>query len=160
MNIQLCKSLSRGYSSKSQRVRVITEDWVYRNMYCPRCGFSHIERFENNRPAADFFCPNCGNQYELKSKRGKLGNKITDGAYDTMIDRIIGSDNPDFFFLTYSETEHRVNNLILILKHFFVPDIIEKRKPLSPNARRAGWTGSFKAVPLLSSFIIPTLISI
>lgn len=110
-------------------------------MYCPRCGFSHIERFENNRPAADFFCPNCGNQYELKSKRGKLGNKITDGAYDTMIDRIIGSENPDFFFLTYSETEHRVNNLILILKHFFVPDIIEKRKPLSPNARRAGWTG-------------------
>jgi type II restriction enzyme len=87
-------------------------------MYCPRCGFSHIERFENNRPAADFFCPNCGNQYELKSKRGKLGNKITDGAYDTMIDRIIGSENPDFFFLTYSETEHRVNNLILILKHF------------------------------------------
>ncbi len=28
-----------------------------------------------------------------------------------------------------------------IPKHFFVPDIIEKRKPLSQTARRAGWIG-------------------
>jgi len=26
-------------------------------------------------------------------------------------------------------------------KYFFVPDIIEKRKPLSENARRKGWVG-------------------
>mgnify|MGYP003294919679 CR=1 FL=1 len=34
-----------------------------------------------------------------------------------------------------------VNDLILIPKHFFVPDIIEKRKPLAQTARRAGWVG-------------------
>jgi type II restriction enzyme len=27
-------------------------------------------------------------------------------------------------------------------KHFFVPEIIHARPPLSPNARRAGWRGS------------------
>lgn len=26
-------------------------------------------------------------------------------------------------------------------KYFFIPAIIEKRKPLSPDARCAGWTG-------------------
>lgn len=29
----------------------------------------------------------------------------------------------------------------MIPKHFFVPAIIERRKPLPPTARRAGWTG-------------------
>ncbi|MGI6653245.1 MAG: DpnI domain-containing protein [Christensenellales bacterium] len=141
MNLQLDRSLSVGYRSKSQIARVITENWVYRNMYCPRCGFTQIEQFENNQPVADFFCPECSNEYELKSKSGVLRAKINDGAYDAMISRITGNNNPDFFFMTYSGTTHRVSNFVLILKHFFVPDMIEKRNPLGPNARRAGWVG-------------------
>jgi len=35
-----------------------------------------------------------------------------------------------------------VRNVIIVPKYFISPDIIEKRKPLSPNARRAGWIGS------------------
>jgi type II restriction enzyme len=31
---------------------------------------------------------------------------------------------------------------LVIPKHFFVPEIIEKRKPLTETARRAGWVGS------------------
>ena len=141
MNLQLNNSLATSYRSKSQIARVITEDWVYRNMYCPRCGFVRIKKFENNQPVADFFCPACHNEYELKSKNGILGSKINDGAYSTMIERITGNDNPDFFFMTYSYDEHKVNDFILILKHFFVPDIVEKRNPLNSNARRAGWVG-------------------
>jgi type II restriction enzyme len=30
----------------------------------------------------------------------------------------------------------------VVPKHFFVPDIIERRKPLAATARRAGWVGS------------------
>jgi type II restriction enzyme len=41
--------------------------------------------------------------------------------------------------MTYSNWT--VNNLLIIPKFFFVPDIIEKRKPLADTARRAGWTG-------------------
>ena len=29
----------------------------------------------------------------------------------------------------------------MIPKHFFIPDIVEKRNPLSPTAQRAGWVG-------------------
>ena len=56
-----------------------------------------------------------------------------------MISRITALNNPNFFFLTYYN--NRVRNLVLIPNHFFVPNIIEKRKPLSENARRAGWIG-------------------
>lgn len=70
-----------------------------------------------------------------------LGRKITDGAYKTMIDRITSNNNPDFFFMTYSQKELIVKDFVFVPKHFFVPDIIEKRKPLSPTSRRAGWTG-------------------
>lgn len=91
-------------------------------------------------PAADFECDCCGETFELKSKNGGFSNKISDGAYSTMIDRITSAANPDLFCLEYSK-EYKVKNLIIIPKFFLVPDIIEKRKPLSPNARRTGWVG-------------------
>ncbi|MEG1651443.1 MAG: DpnI domain-containing protein, partial [Oscillospiraceae bacterium] len=49
--------------------------------------------------------------------------------------------NPDFLFINYSKDYLKLKDLILIPKHFFIPDIIEKRKPLSDSARRAGWVG-------------------
>lgn len=141
MNLALDESVFAGYHSESQMARVLTENWVSGNMYCPRCGCAHIKQFENNRPVADFFCPECRSEYELKSKCGSLGHKINDGAYGTMIERITSNDNPDFFFISYSKTELLVKDIMIIPKHFFVPDIIEKRKPLSQTARRAGWIG-------------------
>ena len=141
MNLAFDNSILENYHSSSQIARVLTEAWVNQNMYCPRCGNSGIRHFKNNRPVADFYCPICNNEYELKSKNGALGRKIADGAYSTMIERITSNDNPDFFFMSYSKQELKVKNFVLIPKHFFVPDIIEKRKPLSPSARRSGWIG-------------------
>ncbi|MBQ2678779.1 MAG: restriction endonuclease [Firmicutes bacterium] len=141
MLLELNSNLAGKYTSGSQTARVITENWVAENIFCPRCGNLHVSHFENNRPVADFYCPECGSQYELKSKNGELLNKITDGAYSTMIDRITNFDNPDFFFMSYSKSDWLVRNFFFVPKHFFTPSIIEKRKPLSPNAKRAGWVG-------------------
>ena len=88
MNLNFDSDIAERYHSGAQIARVLTENWVCQNMYCPRCGNSHIEHFQNNRPVADFFCPSCNNEYELKSKNGNLGHKINDGAYSTMIERI------------------------------------------------------------------------
>lgn len=141
MELKFDVNVIENYHSNSQIARRMTENWVEKNMYCPRCGSPHLKQFENNRPVADFFCPICNNQYELKSKNGSLGPKIDDGSYETMLERITGNQNPDFFFMSYSRNDLDVKDLILIPKHFFVPDIIEKRKPLSSTARRAGWIG-------------------
>ena len=141
MDLTFDTSIITEYRSNSQKARLLTENWIRRNMYCPRCGRLPIEQFENNRPVADFFCSQCNSEFELKSKSGALGTKINDGAYTTMIERITGNHNPDFFFMSYSKLEYLVDDLIFIPKHFFVPDIIEKRKPLDENTRRAGWVG-------------------
>lgn len=142
MNFEFNTSLIVGYHSPTQKARVLTEDWLGRNMYCPICGEPILTHFEANRPVADFYCKNCLSEYELKSKeriKKGIGDKIVDGEFHTMIDRITACNNPNFFFWTHYN--NIVRNLVLIPNHFFVPSIIEKRKPLSENARRAGWTG-------------------
>lgn len=141
MNLNFENIQVNQYHSASQIARIKTESWVANNMYCPRCGNLHINHFGNNRPVADFYCSNCKNEFEIKSKTGPLDKKINDGAYSTMIERITSNANPDFFFMNYSKEFQCVRDLILIPKHFFVPDIIEKRKPLAETARRAGWIG-------------------
>lgn len=140
MDYRFDLSIAEKYKSGAQRIRVMSENWVGNNIFCPCCGNPRISRLQNNKPVADFLCDNCGEIFELKSKCGALGSKITDGAYSAMIDRITGSSNPDLFVLQYSE-KYEVENLFVIPKFFFVPSIIEKRAPLSCGARRAGWTG-------------------
>ena len=141
MDLYFNQDLTCRYKSRSQVARVLTEEWVNSNMYCPRCGCVKLIKFENNRRVADFFCDQCKNEYELKSKDGEIKHKIADGAYNTFIQRITSNNNPDFLIMSYNSDGFYVNNLWIIPKHFFTPAIVEKRKPLSANARRAGWVG-------------------
>lgn len=141
MELQMEAQLVENYYSNSQKIRVITENWVNQNIYCPCCGNERLIHFENNRPVADFFCECCHEEYELKSKSGTIGGLINDGAYDKMIARISMLNNPNFFFLNYNKANLKVRDLIFVPKYFFIPEIIVKRKPLAETARRAGWTG-------------------
>ncbi len=141
MQIVFNTQVANSYKSNSQKIRVLTEDWVDNQAYCPNCGFDAIDKYPNNQPVADFSCTNCNEDYELKSKRNNLGKKIVDGAYATMIERLTSQNNPNFFFLNYNPQTYQVLNFLVIPKHFFIPEIIERRKPLSQNARRAGWVG-------------------
>lgn len=141
MQLQMDRKNSEMYKSAAQKIRVITEEWVDRNMFCPYCGNPYISKFENNRPVADFFCPTCKEEYELKSKGATINTKVCDGAYNTMIERIKSINNPNFFFMHYNKFNLEIENFVMVPKYFFSPDIIEKRKPLSPMAKRAGWIG-------------------
>lgn len=141
MNSAFNPRLASKYKSNSQIIRVLSEDWVDNQVYCPNCGNEEINHFASNKPVADFYCSKCQEEYELKSKKDAVGNKITDGAYRTMIERLNSSNNPNFFFLSYDSRKLEVINFLVIPKHFFVPNIIEKRKPLASGARRAGFVG-------------------
>ncbi len=141
MNLKFDLSQSTGYTSNSQIARILSESWVKTNGYCPSCGNDELNQFRNNSPVADFLCVNCDAEYELKSKSGNVGKKIVDGAYKTMIERINSENNPNFFFLNYSFVTLEVINLLVIPKHYFINDVIETRKALNMNAKRAGWVG-------------------
>jgi type II restriction enzyme len=132
--------LIEGYHSQSQKIRILTESWVGINSYCPNCGHKNLTKFENNNPFADFYCGICNSEFELKSTLNTFRKKINDGAYRTMITKIRKAQNPNFLFLNYT-ARNSVNNFFAIPKHYFIPEIIEKRKPLSSLARRAGWVG-------------------
>ena len=120
MNLHFNINKANNYNSNSQIARVLTEDWVNQNCYCPNCGENRLSAFENNKPVADFYCKKCTEQFELKSKKGlTVGNKIVDGAFNTMIDRINSDENPNFFFLTYDNLKWQVNNFIIIPKYYF-----------------------------------------
>ncbi len=140
MDLHFDETLADDYKSARQKIRVMSENWFYKNMFCPVCGNLRVEKFENNRPVADFGCKKCGEIFELKTKCGRLGKKIADGAYHTMMERLVDLKNPNLFVMQYDKN-FCVTDLMLIPKFFFVPSVIEKRKPLSQNARRAGWIG-------------------
>jgi len=140
MNLQFDASLAANYKNPAQKIRVMSEIWLLNNIFCPCCGNEHLSELKNNLPVADMRCNVCGEIFELKSKRKTFGAKILDGAYHTMIERITSNINPQLFVMQYSATLC-VTDLTLIPKFFFTPNIIEKRKPLSTNARRAGWVG-------------------
>jgi len=142
MELTFDTQIVKDYKSQSQKARVLTECWVYKSIFCPNCGYLKIDKYPNNQPVADFFCSNCHEDYELKSKQNSIGTKILDGAYRTKMERLRSSSNPNLFMLTYNLSHLCVLNFFVIPKHFFVPEIIEKRKPLTANARRAGWIGS------------------
>lgn len=136
----LNQSLANQYKSQSQKIRVLSEAWVKDKIFCPNCG-NPLNDYPNNQPVADFFCKNCSEDYELKSKKNGVGKKIVDGEYQTMLRRLQSANNPNFFFLNYDSRNYEIFNFVVIPKHFFTPSIIEKRKPLSEKAVRSGWVG-------------------
>ena len=139
MEFHFRRELADKYTNPSQKIRVMSETWMAENMFCPCCGNNMLTHLKNNKPVADFYCNKCSNIFELKSTSKKIGSKIADGAYNTMMKRITAMDNPSLFVLNYKD--YIVQNLEFIPKYFFVPDIIEKRNSLSQNAERSGWTG-------------------
>lgn len=130
------------FRSASQTARVDTESWAAQNMFCPNCGNPRLSSFAANKPVADFFCTDCGDEFELKSQSRAFGRKVADGAFKTKMERLAADNSPNLILLQYDRVQRSVVNLHVIPRFLFTPSLIERRKPLGPNARRAGWVGS------------------
>lgn len=145
------------YTSPSQRARVLTESWLPKHVSCPACTATLVQTV-NNTKARDFLCPSCGDPFELKSKKSKFTNLVTDGAYGTMVAAIRANQQPNLFLLTY-RLPFVVTDLSVLPRRFLVEPMVMKRKPLASTARRAGWIGcnlSLKLIP--RSALIPCMV--
>lgn len=49
---------------------------------------------------------------------------MLDGAYSTMCERLSASNNPNLILMNYDLGVLRVTDLIVVPKHFFVPEVI------------------------------------
>ena len=141
MQLRMPHRLARGYKSPAQITRVITEAWGEKNFYCLNCSSPKLERTRAGTRALDYLCPRCESRYELKGKSSALGKKIVDAAFKTMMEAINEGRTPNLFALHYDRESWRVKNLILVPQFVLTASAIEKRKPLPPTARRAGWVG-------------------
>jgi type II restriction enzyme len=140
MNLQCRIELARAYRASSQVARVLSEDWCGRELYCAACKSDRLSSLRVNSPAVDFVCPTCAQSFQLKSFKTWNQRKIVDAGYDSML-RAIRSDRvPNLLILQYS-ADWLVKNLLLIPSVFFSETVVEKRAPLSSEARRAGWVG-------------------
>lgn len=151
MHTALPKEALRDYKSKSQQARVATESWALENLYCPNCESPRLSSSRANTPVVDYVCLRCESLYQLKSQSRPLVGRIVDAAYATMVAAIRQNQTPNLFALHYEPSNWRVTSLILIPRFAFPLSAIEKRKPLAPTARRAGWVGCnilLDAIPL------------
>jgi type II restriction enzyme len=132
--------LARKYKAGSQIARVLSEEWCTRELYCPACDSEQGTRSKPNNPAVDFACAKFEQPFQLKSLRNWNPKKIVDAGYEAMLLAIRGDKTSNLLVLQYSST-WLVQNLLLIPRMFFSESVIEKRNPLGPQARRAGWVG-------------------
>jgi type II restriction enzyme len=128
------------YKSAAQIARVMTEAWGARNLYCCACESEHLNSMPNNFRAADYVCPQCSQFYQLKSRRRWNENKVVDSAYASMMEAIRSDSAPNLLILNYTD-DLKVENLVLVPHFVMTESAIEKRRPLGPKARRAGWVG-------------------
>lgn len=141
MRLQLPTDRILDYDSARQQARVASEAWALQNLFCPNCPSNSVRDFPANTPAKDFVCPRCSSLFQLKSRRGRFGRKISDAAYSKMIAAIEEDATPNLVALEYSVPSWRISNLFVIPHFAFSPSMIEKRKPLGAHAERHGWVG-------------------
>ncbi|WP_291340601.1 DpnI domain-containing protein [Acinetobacter sp. UBA801] len=130
------------YTSKSQIARIETEKWAINNLFCPLCG-NAFNDYSANTKVYDFICSNCNQEYQLKAMSKKIGKKLIGSEYYTFINAIENKSVPNFLIMEYSIENDcfKSKEVIFVPKVFITEEVIEKRKPLSESARRAGWTG-------------------
>jgi type II restriction enzyme len=129
-----------GYKSASQITRKITESWAEKNLFCVSCKASTLTSEAVNAEAVDFKCITCRAKYQLKAFKTWNERRIPDAGYDAMMRALRSDTIPNLLIMQYTP-DWIVHNLLLIPSFFFSPSAIQKRKPLSMTARRAGWVG-------------------
>lgn len=129
------------YKSPSQRARVATESWGSENLYCPNCTENRLDCTPPNTPTFDYICCGCRSKFQLKSQGSPLSFRIVDSAYGSMREAIRSNRTPNLFIVHYDRKRWLVSNVILVPNFAFSLSAIEKRNPLGPHARRAGWVG-------------------
>jgi hypothetical protein len=144
-------TLAAGFTSKAQSARVMIETWAELNLYCLGCSSDRLRRLPANTPLADFACPGCEKEYQLKAKDGRFGDLVAGAAYAPLIAAARSGMLPDYILAEYDTRWALINSVRAIPGHQIDATRIDARKALSEGARRAGWIGAVINVADLGS---------
>ena len=135
------------WKSNSRIYGEVIELWVENNIPC-ECGGKLINQ-PANRKSIDCICDKCLKNIQIKSsskpykvnKDKKL--KILGAEYKTTLNSINDNENWDLMLIHYDKELNKIKSLKIIKSQNINADNVIPRKPLGPNARRAGWQGCY-----------------
>ena len=148
-SINEVKTQHPSWNSTSRIVGRAGEIYCCRNIKCMCCGSLDWLECVTNEKSQDQICKNCDKKYQIKCKN------ITQGAYrkvkETRTFKTIGAEytttvnsidnHIDYIIVLYEKETNDILDIIHIKSADITCDNIIARKPLGPNARRAGWQG-------------------
>ena len=135
--------------TKKQTLGVFGENFVRRNCSCPKCKKDNtFKLLPTNFKCSDIICDFCGFLGQVKTSKVKeiniLPKRILGAAWKPQKERM----DSGLYFSLYLVLVDTNNNVAV----YFLPAELQEpemfivRKPLSANAKRAGWQGYYYQV--------------
>ena len=119
------------------------ETIVAKKCTCPKCKRSQtLKRLPNNFKCADLICDFCGYLAQVKASTVRdqelIPASILGAAWGPQKDRMAAAIYFPLFPVLVAGSKHAIYYLPADLQK---PEMFKPRKPLSQEARRAGWRG-------------------
>ena len=141
------KNINPKWKSKSRIFGQIIEEWFVNNINCDCEGIFNLQKV--NQTSYDAVCNFCGKKVQIKASdklfrpRKDETLQILGSEYQTTLSSIKNQESWDLFLISYDKTLQEVVMILKIDSKFINPECVIPRKPLSINARRAGWQGCY-----------------
>ncbi len=131
------------------------ENLIIKKFNCPKCKrIKSLKKLPQNFKCADIICDFCGYLAQVKTKTvsdiEKFPSKVLGAAWGPQKERMdVGIYFPLFVVLKNG----RNHSVFYLSSDLQTEEMFIKRKPLSKNAKRAGWQGFYFDGELMKKFI-------
>jgi type II restriction enzyme len=130
-------------STAKQKLGVYGENLVIKNLICQKCKKNKtLKKLPTNFKCADIICDFCGFLAQIKTSNVKnvniLPNTILGAGWKVQKERM---DNGIYFPLYLVLVNKKKFSIFYLAANLQKDEIFLPRKPLSAEARRAGWQG-------------------
>tara|TARA_B100000242_G_C42866416_1_gene402167 strand:+ start:102 stop:545 length:444 start_codon:yes stop_codon:yes gene_type:complete len=131
------------------------ENLIIKKFNCPKCKrIKSLKKLPQNFKCADIICDFCGYLAQVKTKTvsdiEKFPSKVLGAAWGPQKERM----DAGIYFPLFVVLKNGRNHSVFYLSSDLQTEVMFiKRKPLSKNAKRAGWQGFYFDGELMKKFI-------
>ena len=131
------------------------ENLIIKKFNCPKCKrIKSLKKLPQNFKCADIICDFCGYLAQVKTKTvsdiEKFPSKVLGAAWGPQKERM---DAGIYFPLFVVLKNGRNYSVFYLSSDLQTEEMFIKKKPLSKNAKRAGWQGFYFDGELMKKFI-------
>ena len=131
------------------------ENLIIKKFNCPKCKrIKSLKKLPQNFKCADIICDFCSYLAQVKTKTvsdiEKFPSKVLGAAWGPQKERM---DAGIYFPLFVVLKNGRNHSVFYLSSDLQTEEMFIKRKPLSKNAKRAGWQGFYFDGELMKKFI-------